>query len=89
MIDRSEAPAIAALVACPARKLCPAYFAASIPALCANFFTTRAPSIPDSRPAEALAENTYLGHVRHARLRASQSAEVVEMRGLILSVIRA
>jgi hypothetical protein len=51
MIERSLAPAIAALVACPARKLCPAYLAASSPARIASFFTTRATSIPDNRPA--------------------------------------
>ncbi len=41
-IERSEAPAMAAAVACPARRECPAYLAASRPARCASFFTTRA-----------------------------------------------
>ena len=50
MIDRSDAPAIAALVACPARSEWPAYFAASRPARSASFFTTRATSIRDNRP---------------------------------------
>src|SRR3984893_2908978 len=50
IIDRSEAPAIAALVACPARRECPAYLAASSPARSASFFTTRATSIPDNLP---------------------------------------
>ena len=87
MMDRSDAPAMAAVLACPARRECPAYLVASKPARSTSFFTTRATSIPDSRP-EALAENSCLGHVRHARLRAPQSAGVVEMRGLILPVIR-
>ena len=51
MMDRSDAPAMAALVACPARRECPAYWEASKPARSTSFFTTRATSIPDSRPA--------------------------------------
>jgi hypothetical protein len=50
MMERSEAPAMAALVACPALSECPAYFAESNPALRASFFTTRATSIPDNLP---------------------------------------
>jgi hypothetical protein len=50
MIDRSDAPAMAALVACPAHSECPAYFAESSPARCASFFTTRATSMPDNQP---------------------------------------
>jgi|SRR5450755_560808 len=46
MMDRSDAPAMAALVACPAGNECPAYVAASRPARSASFFTTRATSIP-------------------------------------------
>jgi len=42
MIERSDAPAIAALVAWPARSEWPEYFAASSPARVASFFTTRA-----------------------------------------------
>src|ERR1700683_4559555 len=49
-MDRSEAPPMAADVACPARSECPAYFAGSSPARSASFFTTRATSMPDSRP---------------------------------------
>ena len=45
---RSDAPAIAALVACPARREWPAYFAASNPARWASFFTMRATSTPDT-----------------------------------------
>jgi hypothetical protein len=52
MMLRSDAPAIAALVACPARRECPAYFAESSPARSASFFTTRATSPPD-RPHKA------------------------------------
>ena len=37
MIERSEAPAMAALVACPARSECPAYLAGSRPARCGEF----------------------------------------------------
>jgi hypothetical protein len=50
MIERSEAPAIAALVACPAPSEWPANFAASSAARSASFLTTRATSIPDNRP---------------------------------------
>ena len=49
MIERSDAPAIAALVACPARSECPAYFPESSPSRCASFLTTGATSIPDNR----------------------------------------
>ena len=49
MIDRSEAPAIAAAVACPALREWPAYLAGSRPARAASFFVTRATSIPLSR----------------------------------------
>ena len=49
MMDRSEAPAIAAAVACPARSECPAYLAASRPARSASFFTMRATSTGDNR----------------------------------------
>ena len=45
MMDRSEAPAIAALVAWPARSEWPAYLAGSSPARFASFFTIRAMSI--------------------------------------------
>src|ERR1022692_144180 len=51
MMLRSDAPAMAALVACPALRDCPAYLEASKPARSTSFFTTRATSIPDSRPA--------------------------------------
>src|ERR1039458_690342 len=51
MMERSDAPAIAAAVACPARRECPAYLEASKPARCASFLTIRATSIPDSRLA--------------------------------------
>src|SRR5437868_2831583 len=49
MIERSDAPGIAALVACPARSEWPAYRAASGPALVASFLTIRATSTPESR----------------------------------------
>ena len=44
MMERSDAPAIAALVAWPARSEWPAYLAGSRPARTANFFTTLATS---------------------------------------------
>ena len=50
MIDRSEAPAIAAAVACPARRECPAYLAGSRSARATSLFVTRATSIPLNRP---------------------------------------
>jgi hypothetical protein len=50
-MDRSDAPAMAALVACPARREWPAYLAGSRPARAASFLVTRATSIPDKRPA--------------------------------------
>jgi hypothetical protein len=51
MIDRSDAPAIAALVAWPARSEWPAYFPGSRPARTASFLTTRGTSMPLSRVA--------------------------------------
>src|SRR5437762_7119954 len=50
MIERSEAPAIAAAVACPARSEWPGYLAGSRPAREASFLTIRATSIPLNRP---------------------------------------
>ena len=50
MIDRSDAPAIAALVACPARRNAPHTSRRPGPARLASFFTTRATSIGDNRP---------------------------------------
>jgi hypothetical protein len=51
MIDLSDAPPIAAVVAWPALKLWPAYFVASKPALSASFFTILATSMPDKPPS--------------------------------------
>ena len=50
MIDRSDAPAMAAAVAWPARNEWPAYFAGSSPARWATFFTILATSMGANRP---------------------------------------
>jgi len=50
MMERSDAPLKAAVVACRALSECPAYLAGSRPARVASFFTTRATSIPLDRP---------------------------------------
>jgi hypothetical protein len=50
MIDRSDAPAIAALFARPARSEWPAYFPGSRPARIASFLTMRARSMLDNCP---------------------------------------
>src|ERR1039458_10338048 len=50
MMDRSDAPPLAAVEACPARRECPAYLAGSSAAHSASFFTMRATSIPLNRP---------------------------------------
>jgi hypothetical protein len=44
-------PAFAALVACPARRECPAYFAESSLARSTSFLTIRTTSVPLNRPA--------------------------------------
>ena len=51
MMERSDAAAIAAAVACPARSEWPAYLAAPNPARSASFCTTLATSTPANRPA--------------------------------------
>lgn len=63
MIERSDAPAIAALVAWPARRERPAYFAGSSPALRASFLTMRATSPPEGAegriwPCRVMERNT-------------------------------
>jgi len=59
MMLHSDAPAMAAAVACPARQLCPAYFAESSPARSTSFFTTRATSIPDNDHAGPIRSSQY------------------------------
>ena len=59
MIDRSDAPAIAALVACPARSEWPAYFAGCIPPV--NPGDSTLVQLPCSFAAPALAPWTALG----------------------------
>src|ERR1019366_6762479 len=54
MMLRSEAPAAAAEVARPERRLCPAKFEASRPNASTYFFTMSPTAVPDSRVAAIL-----------------------------------
>src|ERR1017187_6690546 len=54
MIDRSDAPAAAALEARPERKLCPAKWEASSPNASTYFFTMSPTAAPESRVAAIL-----------------------------------
>jgi hypothetical protein len=82
MIDRSEAPAIAALVARPARREWPPYFAGSSPARSASFVTTHATSIGD-KPAVWILPCRLSGHISRRMLEHYSHVRMAEKRAAL------